>query len=677
METQKDRAKLLFRVKPKLSQIKVKGDVIGEGRLLIGRAESCDIILDYDSVSAIHAVIEVYESSAKIYDMNSTNGTWVAGKRVIVSDLSPGDSFSLADIDLSFLAYRPEENLPPVLDSLEPLKGSASTKVLRPSPAMEIPEAPKNLPKAAPKVERADAPYVMYPLASDPKADSTEYIFEDLDTIYPIFKYDTSKQSVEIIILFKDRVYSVDYLPAKDGIYHLSGFKPSSNDLEFPYLGKKEKQHFVDVKGGQVSIHKLPGYEIFYLSENQSKSVNQGVGIIDLKPKDILRFHNGDIQIFLRNVEAPPKVATAPLIRRDPVLRKYLWMFFILLSAFSGAIQFANFEDEKKEEEEKAPERLATILYKQKLMVNTNRSVEKTEDKKPVQQKAPPKVAVEKAEPTPTKVEVKKPDVQTTTVQKQKPDPGKKTATEKKVIVKGNPKINKPSPTKAGGSKPSPVRAQTANPAPKRAAVTAKTNGPVDVYKSADFSSSVNTMLAKGGSLSSASTATATGSSSDFGSGVATGAGSGTSLQRAAVTTGGGSLTGATTGTLGTSKGAEGLSAKRAIYTAGIPSETVVLGSMDPDVIRRILMDNLPKFRYCYQSELERSGADAQGVIRLNFVIGASGHVSQAGVDGSSNLPAPVKGCVVNVLKGIQFPEPRGGGTVEVKQPMNFYPKRL
>lgn len=674
METQKNIAKLLFRIKPKNPQLKVRGDVIGEGRLLVGRAESCDIILDYDSVSAVHAVIEVHENSAKIYDMNSTNGTWVGGKRVIVSDLKPGDAFSLADIDLSFLAYRSEDTLPPVLDSLEPASGTASTKVVR---TPDLPEIPKNLPKAAPKVEKSDAPYVMYPLASDPKADSTEYIFEDLATIYPIFKYDTSKQAVEIIILFKDRVYSVDYLPAKDGIYHLAGYNPGASDLEFPYLGKKEKQHFVDVKGGQVSVHKLPGYEIFYLSENQSKSVNQGIGIIDLKPKDILRFSNSDIQIYLRNVEAPPKVAPAPLIRRDPVLRKYLWMFFIILTAFSSAIQFANFEEEKKEEEEKAPERLATILYKQKLMVNTNKAVEKTEDKKPEAQKAPPKVAVEKAEPTPTKEEIKKPDIQTTAVQNQKPDPGTKTATEKKVIVKGDPKINKPEPTKAGGSKPSPVKTQTAQPAQTRAAVTAKTNGPVDVYKSADFSSSVNTMLAKGGSLSSASTASATGSSSDFGSGVATGAGTGTSLQRAAVTTGGGSLTGATTGTLGTSKGAEGLSAKRAIYTAGIPSETVVLGSMDPDVIRRILMDNLPKFRYCYQSELERSGADAQGVIRLNFVIGASGHVSQAGVDEASNLPVPVKRCVVNVLKGIQFPEPRGGGSVEVKQPMNFYPKKL
>ena len=32
--------------------------------------------------------------------------------------------------------------------------------------------------------------------------------------------------------------------------------------------------------------------------------------------------------------------------------------------------------------------------------------------------------------------------------------------------------------------------------------------------------------------------------------------------------------------------------------TAGIPSRTIVLGGMDPDTIRKILMDHLPQFRF-------------------------------------------------------------------------------
>ncbi len=160
--------------------------------------------------------------------------------------------------------------------------------------------------------------------------------------------------------------------------------------------------------------------------------------------------------------------------------------------------------------------------------------------------------------------------------------------------------------------------------------------------------------------------------------GAATGVSTGTgNIKTAEIATNQGSLVGAATGVLGSSKGAEGLSSKKAIYTAGIPSETVVLGSMDPDVIRRILLDHLPQFRYCYQKELERTGADTSGTVKLDFTIGASGHVAQAGIEGSSALPTDVKKCVVQVLKGINFPEPMGGGTVGVKQPMNFYPKKL
>jgi len=39
-------------------------------------------------------------------------------------------------------------------------------------------------------------------------------------------------------------------------------------------------------------------------------------------------------------------------------------------------------------------------------------------------------------------------------------------------------------------------------------------------------------------------------------------------------------------------------------------------------------------------------------------------------------MPAQVRGCVLSVLKGIKFPEPSTGGTVGVRQPMNFQPNR-
>jgi hypothetical protein len=84
----------------------------------------------------------------------------------------------------------------------------------------------------------------------------------------------------------------------------------------------------------------------------------------------------------------------------------------------------------------------------------------------------------------------------------------------------------------------------------------------------------------------------------------------------------------------------------------------------------------LSQFQYCYQKELDVSTKQFNGNIKMNFVIGASGHVTRANATAKSGrLPTSVRRCVVNVLRGIAFPEPPGGGVVEVDQPMSFYSK--
>ena len=42
-----------------------------------------------------------------------------------------------------------------------------------------------------------------------------------------------------------------------------------------------------------------------------------------------------------------------------------------------------------------------------------------------------------------------------------------------------------------------------------------------------------------------------------------------------------------------------------------------------------------------------------------------------------SGIPEPkkiVSGCVAGVIKGIEFPKPKGGGGVQVNYPFNFRP---
>ena len=227
-------------------------------------------------------------------------------------------------------------------------------------------------------------------------------------------------------------------------------------------------------------------------------------------------------------------------------------------------------------------------------------------------------------------------------------------------------RVRPPTRAKAVGASGTTRSARSAN-------TNSKARGAVDTYKSADFSSSISNLMSKGGSTKSFKAVSAT--SSGMGTSAISGSESGATLKTAKVSNNTGSLSGVASGTLDSAKGVEGLVDKKNIYTAGLPFKTVILGGLDPDVIRQILVDNISKFRYCYQNELDKSKNAFNGIVKLNFIIGASGHVTRAGVDSVTNIPGKVRGCVVNVLRRIRFPEPRGGGVTEVSQPMNFYPR--
>ena len=225
-----------------------------------------------------------------------------------------------------------------------------------------------------------------------------------------------------------------------------------------------------------------------------------------------------------------------------------------------------------------------------------------------------------------------------------------------------------PNPTQGAAAK------LESQPGKKEAGPAKDTQGHVDTYKMNELTSSLSGMLAKSGNFQDVSTKTNSAFTGEGNSLKASGEGA--TLKTAKVEHGAGSVSGLTSGKLDTTKGLEGIVSKKSYFTAGMPYKTVVLGGMDPDAIRAILLEYLPQFRYCYQKVLDRSQQGYSGIVKLNFIIGASGHVTRADAGPlSGELPTEVKGCVVNVLRGIVFPEPMGGGTVEVDQPMNFYPK--
>ncbi len=77
--------------------------------LLVGRRESCDIVLRFSNVSAHHCQLEVFSGYWYVQDLKSRNGVKVNGVRVQEKRLDPGDVLSIAKHHY-IVQYSPVEN---------------------------------------------------------------------------------------------------------------------------------------------------------------------------------------------------------------------------------------------------------------------------------------------------------------------------------------------------------------------------------------------------------------------------------------------------------------------------------------------------------------------------------------------------------------------------------------
>ena len=78
-------------------------------QLMMGRRESCDIVLRFSNVSGQHCQLSLESGYWFAQDMNSQNGTKVNGNRVVRKRLDPGDLLSVAKHKYT-IQYSPTEN---------------------------------------------------------------------------------------------------------------------------------------------------------------------------------------------------------------------------------------------------------------------------------------------------------------------------------------------------------------------------------------------------------------------------------------------------------------------------------------------------------------------------------------------------------------------------------------
>jgi TonB family protein len=121
----------------------------------------------------------------------------------------------------------------------------------------------------------------------------------------------------------------------------------------------------------------------------------------------------------------------------------------------------------------------------------------------------------------------------------------------------------------------------------------------------------------------------------------------------------------------GYGRGAGGLGGRRARAPDVIPGQANVRGSLDKEIIRRIIRRHINEVKYCYESELTKK-ADLSGRVSVQFTIAATGQVIASVLQSSTMGNLRVENCVVQAVRRWEFPKPMGGGIVIVSYPFNF-----
>jgi TonB family protein len=119
--------------------------------------------------------------------------------------------------------------------------------------------------------------------------------------------------------------------------------------------------------------------------------------------------------------------------------------------------------------------------------------------------------------------------------------------------------------------------------------------------------------------------------------------------------------------------GAGKLRTHKTITPDVLPGVASVRGTLDKDIIRRIVRRHINEVKYCYDQALARQ-PKLDGRMVAQFTIAGSGQVL-ASVVASSTLGSPtVEMCVTKAIMRWQFPAPDKGGLAIVSYPFQFSP---
>jgi TonB family protein len=653
---------------------------LNKERIVIGSVVSADVRLPGTGVEPIHAVLELYASPkdpdapATIFDLASGGGTFVDSRKVVTQTLKGGETIKIGPHEIKF--------------SIEDVSRYSTREQIRSSEG------------------RA--------LFLNPHEDFSQLLLTDDREVEEIFDYrPTSKRALEVVMSWRGVILNVEHFVSDRSVTVGTtrrsdfGIPPVLSMGNYPIVTRSGTTFTLNLDTQMKGVMHRKG-RLSSLNEVRDAATRGPYGYqVIIEKDDFAKLTLGEVDFYLSFTSAPPRLKRQKILDRDPFFMKI--MGSSLLATLVLIVALLKVKVPPQLQTEEIPQRIATILYQPEKYVSPPKPIEKVhvseaqvpQPVRPIKPKNPPKPP-EPVIPPKKPVEIK-PSHTTLDFEKShphtKPNAGAKASDQNQ--HKGSSVSQNEGHEGAGarakgtegtrGSKTShnegehQTHANRPSPQGGKGAGGSHSQvpgeGTLDVLKG--MSNNIKNLLESSGQKlgpGGEKLGGFGGFDTKGGGGLAL-SGNGRGGGGNAESLGGLSDHGKGGGRVGTGLGAAGegngiVGGKtRVILRTGGPEETVVMGAIDADEVEKAILAHKDEFRYCYEREINAGQPGISGRVGTSFVIGGRGTVLDAGVVSSSLGNANAEKCIIKVLTRIQFPEPRGGGTVTVKYPFKFRPQ--
>ncbi len=692
---------------------------------VIGRAESSDILVDNHFLSFIHASIVKKADSIILVDLGSSNGTFVNDQRISRAILGNGDKIKFGSVRYELVKVETKKVVPKSKDLIEPPSTKEllnSTKVVNNfshQPIKEIKPVEKKREQAIEgestedfvkrsletKVDhtveninkesaRDHTPFIKSQDHQDstrtlnekavmenifegeeshhdhnirlkeesdgrailelfPEFEFTEFIFEE-DVKRKSLNFADNRPSIESTLTFGNYIHEIDYTNSSYSSLNLTAdvekkSNPKNKIMAVPLESFGLDKEIVTIKKDKFFLNEVVGleYEV-YDSDGRLENPFEFEKNIPIEDDQVIKLHKDVMNLYLRKTRTPPKTIAPKWYEQDKFLFGLIFSFSLLWVGLTFlSISIGSLVKEKKD----IPEEIDRILIRKKIKRTTTTRAPTTT--RPITTTRPPTTRPPRTTRPPTTRPPRTTRPQAVAAPKPKPKP-KAPAPPRKVVTP----VTIPQPPKLSAAE----KLKKANLGRfsklkgKFSKLLNKVNNDTSAV-SYDDTQSTDLSASRAGSISGASVGTVRANSAGIGDiGKSQGSfGTGSSINSGGKGFGTGGI-----GAVGNGTG----------------TKTVLLGSLDPRLIQNILRQHMPQFSYCYEQELERISKKLGTTLELRFTITGQGRVQSPNIKSRAfNLTSKGLTCFNTVLLGIQFPKPKGGGIVKVKQPLNMEPK--